>query len=221
MAGFLNIKRSLSGFPNITGRNCRFPNIPCFGRFKVRSRRSSYRTTLAAWRPNEDGRRVCRPRPMRTYASIPPSAILMSGCSTAAITPNFAALDSAVSSNWISAVVSISTQCRRNMDTCKFWTCVFNAVARAALAAFAIKQRFEPDKKVHVQYTTTSRMMHEGLVARRPARLNRRLSARDIAPGMFRCGSGWSVARPRSTWNARRTRPRRIRCPCPAVPGAC
>lgn len=33
----------------------------------------------------------------------------------------------------------------------------------AALAAFAIKQRVEPDKKVHLQYTTTSPVMHERL----------------------------------------------------------
>jgi thioredoxin reductase (NADPH) len=33
----------------------------------------------------------------------------------------------------------------------------------AAMAAFAIKQRIEPDKKVHVQYTTTSPIMHERL----------------------------------------------------------
>ena len=33
----------------------------------------------------------------------------------------------------------------------------------AALAAFAIKQRIEPDKKVHLQYTTTSPVMHERL----------------------------------------------------------
>jgi thioredoxin reductase (NADPH) len=33
----------------------------------------------------------------------------------------------------------------------------------AALAAFAIKQRIEPEKKVHVQYTTTSPIMHERL----------------------------------------------------------
>jgi thioredoxin reductase (NADPH) len=31
------------------------------------------------------------------------------------------------------------------------------------LAAFAIKQRLEPDKKVHIQYTTTSPIMHERL----------------------------------------------------------
>ena len=33
----------------------------------------------------------------------------------------------------------------------------------AALAAFAIKHRIEPDKKVHLQYTTTSPIMHERL----------------------------------------------------------
>jgi thioredoxin reductase (NADPH) len=33
----------------------------------------------------------------------------------------------------------------------------------AALAAFAIKQQLEPDRKVHVQYTTTSPIMHERL----------------------------------------------------------
>lgn len=33
----------------------------------------------------------------------------------------------------------------------------------AALAAFAIKQRIEPDRKIHVQYTTTSPIMHERL----------------------------------------------------------
>lgn len=33
----------------------------------------------------------------------------------------------------------------------------------AALAAFAIKQRIEPEKKVHVQYTTTSPIMHKRL----------------------------------------------------------
>jgi len=33
----------------------------------------------------------------------------------------------------------------------------------AALAAFAIKQRIEPGRKVHVQYTTTSPIMHERL----------------------------------------------------------
>jgi thioredoxin reductase (NADPH) len=33
----------------------------------------------------------------------------------------------------------------------------------AALAAFAIKARIEPGKKVHVQYTTTSPIMHERL----------------------------------------------------------
>ncbi len=38
----------------------------------------------------------------------------------------------------------------------------------AALAAFAIKQRIEPDKKVHVQYTTTSPIMHERLGIEEP-----------------------------------------------------
>ena len=33
----------------------------------------------------------------------------------------------------------------------------------AALAAFAIKARIEPDKKVHLQYTTTSPIMHQRL----------------------------------------------------------
>ena len=33
----------------------------------------------------------------------------------------------------------------------------------AALAAFAIKHRIEPDRKVHVQYTTTSPIMHKRL----------------------------------------------------------
>jgi len=33
----------------------------------------------------------------------------------------------------------------------------------AALAAFAIKHRIEPDKKIHVQYTTTSPVMHQRL----------------------------------------------------------
>ena len=33
----------------------------------------------------------------------------------------------------------------------------------AALAAFAIKQRIEPGKKVHLQYTTTSPIMHKRL----------------------------------------------------------
>ena len=33
----------------------------------------------------------------------------------------------------------------------------------AALAAFAIKRQLDPDRKVHVQYTTTSPIMHERL----------------------------------------------------------
>ena len=39
----------------------------------------------------------------------------------------------------------------------------------AALAAFAIKQRIEPDKKVHVQYTTTSPIMHKRLGVEDPS----------------------------------------------------
>ena len=33
----------------------------------------------------------------------------------------------------------------------------------AALAAFAIKERIKPRRKVHLQYTTTSPLMHERL----------------------------------------------------------
>jgi len=40
---------------------------------------------------------------------------------------------------------------------------ILSGFHEAALAAFAIKQRFEPDKKVHLQYTTTSPLMHERL----------------------------------------------------------
>ncbi len=40
LTGFLNIKRYLSGFLKITGRNGRFPNIPCLGRFEVCGRGS-------------------------------------------------------------------------------------------------------------------------------------------------------------------------------------
>ncbi len=48
----------------------------------------------------------------------------------------------------------------------KFILCGFH---EAALAAFAIKQRIEPDKKVHVQYTTTSPIMHKRLGIEDPA----------------------------------------------------
>ena len=40
---------------------------------------------------------------------------------------------------------------------------ILSGFHEAALAAFAIKQRLEPDKKVHLQYTTTSPLMHERL----------------------------------------------------------
>lgn len=40
---------------------------------------------------------------------------------------------------------------------------ILSGFHEAALAAFAIKQRIEPNKKVRVQYTTTSPLMHERL----------------------------------------------------------
>ncbi|MBT8092909.1 MAG: NAD(P)/FAD-dependent oxidoreductase [Gammaproteobacteria bacterium] len=40
---------------------------------------------------------------------------------------------------------------------------ILSGFHEAALAAFAIKQQLEPDKKVHLQYTTTSPIMHERL----------------------------------------------------------
>ena len=40
---------------------------------------------------------------------------------------------------------------------------ILSGFHEAALAAFAIKQAFEPDKKVFLQYTTTSPLMHERL----------------------------------------------------------
>ena len=40
---------------------------------------------------------------------------------------------------------------------------ILSGFHEAALAAFAIKQSFEPDKKVMLQYTTTSPLMHERL----------------------------------------------------------
>ena len=40
---------------------------------------------------------------------------------------------------------------------------ILSGFHEAALAAFAIKQSFEPDKKVNLQYTTTSPLMHERL----------------------------------------------------------
>lgn len=40
---------------------------------------------------------------------------------------------------------------------------ILSGFHEAALAAYAIKQKFEPDKKVHVQYTTTTPTVHEKL----------------------------------------------------------
>ena len=40
---------------------------------------------------------------------------------------------------------------------------ILSGFHEAALAAFAIKQQLEPNKKVHLQYTTTSSLMHERL----------------------------------------------------------
>ena len=40
---------------------------------------------------------------------------------------------------------------------------ILSGFHEAALAAFAAKARIEPDKKVHLQYTTTSPIMHERL----------------------------------------------------------
>lgn len=40
---------------------------------------------------------------------------------------------------------------------------ILSGFHEAAMAAFAIKQKFEPDKKLNVQYTTTSPLMHERL----------------------------------------------------------
>lgn len=40
---------------------------------------------------------------------------------------------------------------------------ILSGFHEAALAAFAAKERLEPDKKVHLQYTTTSPLMHKRL----------------------------------------------------------
>lgn len=40
---------------------------------------------------------------------------------------------------------------------------ILSGFHEAAMAAFAIKQAFEPDRKVNLQYTTTSPLMHERL----------------------------------------------------------
>lgn len=45
---------------------------------------------------------------------------------------------------------------------------ILSGFHEAALAAFAAKERLEPGKKVHVQYTTTSPLMHERLGVESP-----------------------------------------------------
>ena len=40
---------------------------------------------------------------------------------------------------------------------------ILSGFHEAALAAFAAKERIEPEKKVRLQYTTTSPLMHERL----------------------------------------------------------
>ena len=40
---------------------------------------------------------------------------------------------------------------------------ILSGFHEAALAAFAVKERLQPDKKVHLQYTTTSPIMHRRL----------------------------------------------------------
>jgi len=47
---------------------------------------------------------------------------------------------------------------------------ILSGFHEAALAAFAIKARLEPDKKVHLQYTTTSPIMHKRLHVETPKR---------------------------------------------------
>ena len=42
-------------------------------------------------------------------------------------------------------------------------TIVLRVVLRSALAAFAIKHQLNPERKVHLQYTTTSPIMHQRL----------------------------------------------------------
>lgn len=45
---------------------------------------------------------------------------------------------------------------------------ILSGFHEAALAAFAIKSRLNPDKKVHLQYTTTSPIMHQRLGVKSP-----------------------------------------------------
>jgi len=40
---------------------------------------------------------------------------------------------------------------------------ILSGFHEAAMAAYAIKSKFEPDKKINVQYTTTSSLMQERL----------------------------------------------------------
>ena len=40
---------------------------------------------------------------------------------------------------------------------------ILSGFHEAALAAFAAKERLDPSRKVHLQYTTTSPIMHERL----------------------------------------------------------
>ena len=49
---------------------------------------------------------------------------------------------------------------------------ILSGFHEAALAAFSIKARIEPDKKVHLQYTTTSPIMHERLGVQDEAKKN-------------------------------------------------
>ncbi len=45
---------------------------------------------------------------------------------------------------------------------------ILSGFHEAALAAFAVKERLQPDKKVHLQYTTTSPVMHRRLQVENP-----------------------------------------------------
>ena len=45
---------------------------------------------------------------------------------------------------------------------------ILSGFHEAALAAFAIKEQLNPDKKVHLQYTTTSPIMHQRLQVEDP-----------------------------------------------------
>jgi thioredoxin reductase (NADPH) len=45
---------------------------------------------------------------------------------------------------------------------------ILSGFHEAALAAFAVKEQLNPDKKVHLQYTTTSPIMHQRLQVEDP-----------------------------------------------------